>query len=127
MTPKTINITYRILTALYVLAMLGDAFGGITHQKEGVLNMQHLQYPIYMMTIMGVAKLLGALAILQTKFIAIKEWAFSGFTISFIGALWSRIYMGDGIGLVLPPVIMLLITVVYYFLWKKFLQLKAAN
>ncbi|WP_295675328.1 DoxX family protein, partial [uncultured Mucilaginibacter sp.] len=109
MTSKTITISYWILTILFSLAMLMDGIGGISHEKRGVERMQHLGYPLYVMTMFGAAKLLGVLAILQTTFNTIKEWAFSGFTISFVGAFWSRAYMGEGIGLLLPPVVILVV------------------
>ncbi|BAU54343.1 DoxX family protein [Mucilaginibacter gotjawali] len=127
MTSKTIKTSYWILTSLFSLAMLMDGIGGINHEKRGVEGMQHLGYPLYVMTIIGSAKLLGVLAILQTRFNTLKEWAFSGFTISFVGAFWSRAYTGDGIGLLLPPVVMLVILFVYYFVWKKFTRLKTSS
>jgi len=124
MKPKTIKVLYWVLTILLVIAFLGDAIAGIVREKTGAENMRHLGYPIYSMTIIGTAKLLGALAIIQTKFYTIKEWAFAGFTISFIGAFLSRVYVGDGIGLLMPPVILLAIMFADYFLWKKYLTLK---
>jgi len=127
MTSKTIKITHWALTILFSLAMTADAVGGITHEKVGVANMQHLQYPVYMMTIMGVAKIIGVIAILQTRFIILKEWAFAGFAISFIGAFWSRLYMNDGVDLFLPPVVMLIIMFVVYYFWKRFLLVKATK
>ncbi len=127
MKPKTIRITYSILTALFCLASTADAFGGLTKQKAGVDGMNHLGYPLYVMTMLGVAKLLGVIAILQTKFITIKEWAFAGFTFTFLGVFWSRAYVGDGLGLLIPPVVTLAIMLVYYYFWKKMLALNSAK
>jgi len=126
MKPKTIKITYWIITGLFLAAMLMDAIGGITHQQAGVDNITHLGYPVYILTMMGTAKILGVIAILQTKYIAIKEWAYSGFAISFIGGFWSRMAMADPIELVLPPVVMLVYMLVSYYFWKQFERLKVA-
>src|ERR1700680_1899142 len=104
MKSKNIRILYWTVTILFSVAMLFDGLGGIMHEKRGVEGMQHLGYPLYVMTMIGVAKLLGIIAIVQTKFQTIKEWAYSGFTIAFIGAFWSRAYAGDGIGLLIPPI-----------------------
>jgi hypothetical protein len=123
MKPKTIKITYWVLTILFALAMLGDSYGGITQQQAGKDVLQHLGYPMYALIIFGVAKLLGAIAILQTRFNTIKEWAYAGFAFNFIGAVASRAFAGDGLGLLIPPLVMLVIMFVTYYFWKKYEQL----
>jgi hypothetical protein len=118
MSAKTIKIIYWVVTILFALAMLGDAFGGITKQQQGVVVLQHLGYPVYNMPMFGVAKLLGAIAILQPKFKTIKEWAYAGFTFNFLSAFISRAIVGDSFGLLIPPVIMLIVMFISYALWK---------
>jgi hypothetical protein len=120
MTPKTIKIIYWILTVLFGLAMLGDAYGGISKQQAGQDVMRHLGYPIYIMVITGGFKLLGAIAILQNKFKTVKEWAFAGFAINFIGAMASRAFVGDEIGLLIPPLVMLAVMSILYYVWKRY-------
>src|ERR1700744_5475074 len=124
MKPKTINITYRTLTVVFCLASATDAFGGLTKQKAGIDGMNHLGYPSYLMTMLSMFKVLGVIALLQNKFITLKEWAFAGFAFSFIGAFCSRVAVGDSIGLLLPPVVILTIMFVLYFFWKRYLALK---
>lgn len=126
MKTKTIAIIYWILTVLFSLAMLGDAYGGISKQEAGQEVMRHLGYPVYIMVITGVFKLFGALAILQNKFKIIKEWAFAGFAINFIGAFASRATVGDGVGLLVPPVVILLIMFILYYFWKKYETVKTS-
>ncbi|GAA4209916.1 hypothetical protein GCM10022289_36310 [Pedobacter jeongneungensis] len=96
-----------------------DGFGGITQQEAGKEVLKHLGYPMYLLIIVGIAKLLGAISILQHKYTAIKEWAYAGFAINFIGAFASRAFVGDGISLLIPPVIALVIMFIPYTLWKK--------
>jgi uncharacterized membrane protein YwaF len=124
MKSRAITIIYWALTVLFVLAMLGDAYGGISKQKAGQEVMRHLGYPIYMMVITGAFKLLGAITILQNGFVTIKEWAFAGFAINFIGAFTSRAFVGDSAGLLLMPIVMLLIMFILYYLWKKYQTIK---
>jgi hypothetical protein len=119
MKPKTIKIIYWVVTILFALAMLGDAFGGITKQEAGVVVLKHLGYPLYNMPLFGVAKLLGAIAILQPKFRTIKEWAYAGFAFTFISAIASRAIVGDPFGELIPPLVMLAIMFASYFLWKR--------
>lgn len=119
MNPKTIKIIYWVVTILFALSMIGDAFGGITEQMQGQVVLKHLGYPIYNMPMYGVAKLLGAIAILQPKFKTIKEWAYAGFTFNFLSAIISRIIVGDGIADLIPPFVIMGIMFASYFLWKK--------
>ena len=82
--------------------------------------MRHLGYPIYVMTIFGFAKILGAIALLQPKYRTTKEWAYAGFTINFIGAFASGFFVGDEIGLLIPPVVALGILLLSYYFWKRY-------
>ncbi len=119
MKPKTTRTLYWLFTVLFALMMLLDGFGGVTKQQAGQDVMKHLGYPIYVLTVFGVAKLLGALAILQNRFIVIKEWAYAGFAFNFIGAFASRFFTGDPVGETLFPLVILAFMFLPYFLWKK--------
>jgi len=119
MKPKTISTWYWVISIIFALFMLMDGIGGITRQQAGQEVLKHLGYPMYALTIFGVAKILGAIAILQTKFKTIKEWAYAGFAFNFIGAAASRAFAGDGFGLIVAPIVVLAFMFVAYFLWKK--------
>jgi uncharacterized membrane protein len=124
MNPKAIKTTYRILTIVFALLMLMDGSAGVVKEKTGQEVMNHLGYPIDIMVITGAFKILGAIAILQNKYKTIKEWAFAGFAINFIGAFASRAFMGDAIGLLIPPLVVLAVMFVVYYFWKKFETVK---
>jgi hypothetical protein len=114
------SILYWSVTIIFCLAMFMDGIGGITKQEAGQEVMRHLGFPIYSMVIFGVAKILGVIAILQTRYQTIKEWAYAGFVINCVGAFASRLAVGDsGIELFFP-VILLAITLLSYFIWKKY-------
>ncbi|MDQ0637705.1 putative membrane protein YphA (DoxX/SURF4 family) [Pedobacter sp. W3I1] len=116
---KKLKTWYWIATIIFALMMIMDGIGGITQQEAGKEVLKHLGYPMYLLIIVGIAKLLGAASILQNKFITIKEWAYAGFAINFIGAFASRAFVGDGISLLIPPLIALVIMFIPYILWKK--------
>lgn len=124
MKPKTIKILYWIFTIFFALLMLLDGYGGVSMQQAGIDVLNHLGYPVYVMTIFGIAKILGAFAILQTKYQTIKEWAYAGFAFNFIGAFASRLLAGDGGGEMIAPLIALGIMFIPYFLWKKYEGIK---
>ena len=116
---KKLKMRYLIATIIFAIMMIMDGIGGITQQEAGKEVLKHLGYPMYLLIIVGIAKLLGAASILQNKFKTIKEWAYAGFAINFIGAFASRAFVGDGISLLIPPLIALIIMFIPYILWKK--------
>ncbi|WP_423735723.1 DoxX family protein [Chitinophaga caseinilytica] len=126
MKPNTIKIIYWTSTVIFALMMLMDGYGGVSRQQAGVDIMQHLGYPVYFLSIVGVAKILGAVAILQTRFNAIKEWAYAGFAFNFLGAFASRAFVGDPTFEVVFPFVALAIMAVPYYFWKKYEQIRYA-
>ncbi len=115
---KNLKTWYWIATIIFALMMIMDGFGGITQQEAGKEVFKHLGYPMYLLIIVGIAKLLGAASILQTRYTTIKEWAFAGFAINFMGAFASRAFVGDGVPLLVLPLIALCIMFIPYVLWK---------
>jgi hypothetical protein len=125
MKPKTIKIVHWILIILFCLSAIGDAGGGLAKAKAGVEGMQHLGYPLYLMTFLSVLKLLGVVALLQTRYQTIKEWAFAGFAFTFIGAFVSRASVGDKGAFLIIPLVMVAILFVTHYFWRKYEQIKA--
>ncbi len=123
MTPRTTTRLYWSLTILFCLLMLADGVAGLLLEKNGQQAMRQLGYPIYIMTITGAAKILGALALLQTKYRTLKEWAFAGFAIDFIGAAASVALAGLGLVGTLPALVMTAVLFGLYGLWKRYLTL----
>lgn len=119
MNNKTIKRLYWVFTLLLVLFLLFDGIGGVTRQQAGVEVMQHLGYPVYFLSIAGIAKLLSVPAILQSKYITIKEWAYAGNAFNFIGAFMSRSFVGDPVFDTVFPLFILAFMLVSYFLWKR--------
>lgn len=126
MKPKTTRILYWILIIFFSLFMLADGIAGVVQEKNGQDVMRHLGYPMYALIIFGMAKIAGAIALLQTKFKTIKEWAFAGFTINFTGAFASRAFAGDGIGQMVMPLVILAFMFFVYAIWKRYEQIKTA-
>jgi hypothetical protein len=119
MTTSKLNILYWIATGIFVAFLLMDGAAGLAHEKTGLDVMNHLAYPAYLMSILGGFKVAGAVAIIQSRYNLVKEWAFAGYWISCIGAFLSRFFSGDGPGLLVLPLVFLAISVIPYMLWKK--------
>jgi hypothetical protein len=109
-------IGYWLATALFCLAM---AAGGTMNliradtQKEALTA---LGYPEYMMTILGVAKVLGVIALLLPKTALLKEWAYAGFTFDLLGASASHAFAVDPIIESIIPLVLLGVAVASYLL-----------
>ena len=116
MQPKTTRILYWIFTLLLALMLLVDGIGGVTQQQAGQDVLRHLGYPMYLLIITGIAKFLAVIAIVQTRWRTIKEWAYAGIAISFVGGFASRAFVGDSGFELIFPLIMLAFMFVPYFL-----------
>ena len=80
-------------------------------QKEA---MTALGYPEYLMTILGVAKILGVIALLIPGVPLLKEWAYAGFTFDLLGASASHAFVSDPIAETVTPLVVLSIAVASY-------------
>ena len=87
---KKINILYWFFTIAFSVMMVGTAIPSIRLTQESIDFMgKGLGYPIYFIFFLGVAKVLGVIAILIPGFPRIKEWAYAGFAFDLIGAIYS--------------------------------------
>jgi uncharacterized membrane protein len=93
---NTNKIIYWVATVLLSVGMLGSGIAQLLHQKEMKELISHAGYPLYLMNIIGVWKILGVVAILIPNFKLLKEWAYAGFFFLMTGALLSHLFLGDG-------------------------------
>ena len=109
---KKTKIIYWIITGLFSAFMLFSAIPDILIVPDAITFMNHLGYPNYIIPFLGVAKLLGVIAILIPGFPRIKEWAYAGLFFDLIGATYSAI-ANDGL---LPQVSFMLLPITFLFL-----------
>jgi len=112
---KRNKIVYWIATIWLALGMTSSAVVQLLRVPEGVQSVTHLGYPAYLLTILGVWKILGVVTILAPQFPILKEWAYAGFFFVASGALVSHITMGDPIGEIFPAILLLVLTVVSWY------------
>ncbi|MET0300281.1 MAG: DoxX family protein [Flavitalea sp.] len=92
---KKTKIAYWIFTALFAFMMGGSAIPNIMMDPMSVQGMHtELGYPQYFIPFIGIAKLLGVIAILVPGFPKIREWAYAGLFFDLIGATYSIIMIG---------------------------------
>lgn len=116
---KTWNIIYFITTILISAAFLFGGYSELAGLESGKQLFVHLGYPMYLLYILGVAKILGVIGIWQKFSPALREWAYAGIVINLLGAISSHIFVGDGFGAYGPATGMLVVALLSYTAMKK--------
>lgn len=112
------RIIYWVATGWLSLGMLSTGIAQLLNSKEGqggVDMITHEGYPVYLLTLLGICKILGVLALLVPKFPLVKEWAYAGFFFMMSGAIFSHIASGDSINSTLPALLLLVLTVISWY------------
>ncbi len=92
---KKTKLIYWITTGLFSAFMIFSAIPNIMVNAESKQFLTgYLGYPEYFIPFIGMAKLLGSIAILIPSFKKIKEWAYAGLAFDLIGAMYSVIKVG---------------------------------
>lgn len=112
---KRNKIIYWGATAWLSLGMISTGIVQLIRMEEEVANFESLGYPLYLMSIIGVWKLLGVIAVLVPKFPLIKEWAYAGFFFCMTGALVSHILAGHTGVLLFGPSLLLVLTIISWY------------
>lgn len=112
---KAGKITYWIATIWLALGMISTGIVQLIRTKEEVEAMSFLGYPIYLLTILGVWKVLGIIAVLIPKFPLLKEWAYAGFVFAMSGAIISHLVNGNGVKDIFGPALLLILTFVSWY------------
>ncbi|HET9433000.1 MAG TPA: DoxX family protein, partial [Chitinophagaceae bacterium] len=112
---KRNEIIYWIATIWLSLGMLSTGIVQLLQTEEEVEMMTRLGYPVYFLTIIGVWKILGVVAVLIPKFPLLKEWAYAGFFIAMSGAISSHLINGDEAKEIFGPTLLLMLTVVSWY------------
>src|SRR6478609_50655 len=113
---KRNKIIYWIATIWLSFGMLSGGIAQLMHVEQTVEGLTHLGYPSYLLTLIGIWKILGVVAVLVPRFPLVKEWAYAGFFFVMSGALFSHIANSDpakeSFG---PSLFIVLIVVSWYF------------
>lgn len=113
---KRNKIIYWIATGWLSLGMLSTGIVQIIHMEEEVLLFSRLGYPAYLLTMLGVCKLLGVIAVLIPRFPILKEWAYAGFFFTMAGAIVSHFAVNDPPMEFFGPSLLLVLTMVSWYL-----------
>ncbi len=108
---KKSTIVYWSLTGLLSAAFLFSGIMYLTRSEELMNNFKTIGFPIGLVTFLGVAKFLGALALINPWFPTVKEWAYAGFTFVLLGAV--VIHLATSTPFVAPLVFLTILALSY--------------
>ncbi|MGM9511418.1 DoxX family protein [Larkinella sp. GY13] len=107
---KRNKLIYWISTIWLALGMLSTGIVQLIKMKEEVDMMTRLGYPIYFLTLIGIWKIAGVIAILIPKFPLLKEWTYAGFFFAMSGAVFSHLVVRDDAKELFGPLLLLILT-----------------
>ena len=87
---------YWASTGLLCLMMLGSAGMYFFNYGEVSKVVSGLGFPVFIIYPLGVAKVLGVIAVLSRKSALLKDLAYAGFFYNFLLAAGAHINVGDG-------------------------------
>jgi uncharacterized membrane protein YphA (DoxX/SURF4 family) len=124
---KKTNILYWVFTGLFAAVMGLSGITNILVVPDAIKIFTDLGYPVYLIPFLGVAKFLGAIAILVPGFPRLKEWAYAGLFYDLLGATYSGIQTSGFQPAMLSMLIFFGLEALSYIYYHKRLRLMPAN
>lgn len=119
------RVAYWITTGLVAAAALFAAYSYLSGNQQAVNGFAHVGYPQQLRILLGIAKPLGAIALVIPGWPRLKEWAYAGFTFAWIAAFFAHYLAGDGAEAFFPVALLILLAV-SYFTWPAARSARAA-
>jgi len=88
------NVIYWVTTALLASELVLGGVWDVLRVPQVHVIIDRLGYPPYFLVILGIWKLLGAVAVIVPRFPRLKEWAYAGVVFDLTGALGSNLASG---------------------------------
>lgn len=112
---KRNKIIYWIATIWLALGMLSTGIVQLLKIKDEVTKITQLGYPVYILTILGIWKILGVVVVLLPKMPVVKEWAYAGFFFAMTGAVVSHFVSGSPAGELFGSALLIVLTVLSWY------------
>lgn len=109
------RIVYWVSTIWLALGMLSSGIIQLMQHPEELKLMDSLNYPYYLLTIIGLWKILGTTVVLMPRLLVLKEWAYAGFFFTMSGALVSHMINGHGVSDIFPAALLILLTLLSWY------------
>lgn len=107
------KVIYWVSTGLIAALSVFAAFTYLSGNPQAVEGFTHVGYPQQLRIILGMAKPLGAIALVVPGFPRLKEWAYAGFTFAWISAFIAHYLAKDGPKAFMPLVLLAFLFISY--------------
>jgi len=107
------KIGYWVTTGLVAAMSAFAGFAYLSGSAQAVEGFTHVGYPQQLRILLGIAKLLGAVALVVPGLPKLKEWAYAGFTFAWISAFIAHYLAHDGPRAFTPLILLALLAVSY--------------
>ena len=114
---KMKGIGFWATTSTVALELVAGGMTDLVHGRTSLVAgqpvaevLEHLGYPAYLLRILGVWKVLGAIALLVPRFPRLKEWAYAGTFFVYVMAAVSWATCGGGLGDLIGPLVFAMLT-----------------
>ena len=107
------KVAYWVSTSLVAAMSLFAGFAYLSGSPQAVQGFAHVGYPQQLRIILGIAKPLGAIALLLPGVAKLKEWAYAGFTFAWISAFIAHYLAKDGPKAFMPLILLAALVVSY--------------
>jgi uncharacterized membrane protein YphA (DoxX/SURF4 family) len=109
----THRVAYWVSTGLLAGLSVVNGFIYLSGNLQAAQDFTHLGYPQQLRIILGIAKLLGAIALVVPGLAKLKEWAYAGFTFAWICAFFAHYLAKEG-PVAFGPLVLLVILAISY-------------
>jgi len=104
--PREKVIAYWTVTLLLAAAVMLSGIGQLMQFGGNVEIVKNIGYPLYILTILRIWKVLGSIALVMPRFPRLKEWVHAGIFFLMTGAALSHAFANDygdyGFNFILP-------------------------
>ena len=107
------KLTYWVSTGLLAALSVFAAFTYLSGSPQAVQGFAHVGYPQQLRITLGIAKLLGAIALVFPGLPKLKEWAYAGFTFAWVSAIVAHYLAKDGPEAFVPLILLVLLFISY--------------
>jgi len=124
---KRKTLWYWIFTIILSFCIFSGGLAQAMQVKGVVDGFKPLGYPIYFISLIGVWKMLGIIAILIPGFKLLKEWAYAGIFFVMSGAVISHIASNDVSVQIIAPFLLAAFAVLSWYLRPADRKIISAN
>ena len=109
-------IWYWIITGILSFCIFMGGLAQALQLKQTIEGFKPLGYPTYFISLIGIWKMLGIIAILIPGFKLLKEWAYAGIFFTMTGAVISHIASNDVKAQIIAPIVLAVFTLLSWYL-----------